>query len=125
MKQKLICISCPVGCLLEVTKDDAGKITVTGNACKRGVVYGKKEITAPARTVTSTVAVRGGQLPLCAVRTQTDIPKDKIFACMDEIRAARVNAPVHIGDVIIENVAGTGAAVVATASVAKEQEGNG
>lgn len=117
MKQELICISCPIGCLLEVTRDARGNLTVTGNACKRGEIYGKKEVTAPTRTVTSTVAVLSGLAPLCAVRTQTDIPKDKIFACMEEIRKAVITAPVKIGDVILENVAGTGVNVVATSVV--------
>ena len=56
---------------------------------------------------------------MVSVKTKTDIPKDKIFAIMDEIRRATVNAPVSIGDVIIENCAGTGVPVIATKDVAK------
>ena len=112
---ELTCISCPLGCPLKVETDGNG--AVTGNTCKRGEVYGKKEVTAPERTVTSTVKVEGGSAPLVSVRTRTDIPKGKIFDCMEAIRAAKVQAPVHIGDVVVENVCGTGVDVVATKAV--------
>ena len=56
--RELTCISCPLGCPLKVETDENGAVLqVTGNTCKRGEVYGKKEVTAPERTVTSTVAV--------------------------------------------------------------------
>ena len=115
---ELTCISLPPGLPLKVETDGNGAVVqVTGNTCKRGEVYGKKEVTAPERTVTSTVKVEGGSAPLVSVRTRTDIPKGKIFDCMEAIRAAKVQAPVHIGDVVVENVCGTGVDVVATKTV--------
>lgn len=111
----LICISCPLGCPLKVETDDGGNVIgVTGNTCKRGETYGRKEVTAPMRTVTSTVRVQGGEVPVISVRTRGDIPKEKIFACMEEIRKATVHAPIKIGDVVIKNVADTGVEVIAT-----------
>lgn len=119
--RELTCISCPLGCPLKVETDENGAVLqVTGNTCKRGEVYGKKEVTAPERTVTSTVAVVGGSAPLVSVRTRTDIPKGKIFDCMEAIRAAKIQAPVSIGDVVVENVCGTGVDVVATKAVAEK-----
>ena len=59
----------------------------------------------------------GGEIPMVSVKTQAPIPKERIFACMDEIRSIRVAAPVHIGDVVIENCAGTGIPVIATKCV--------
>ncbi len=116
---ELTCISCPLGCPLRVETDENGAVVqVTGNTCKRGEVYGKKEVTAPERTVTSTVAVEGGSAPLVSVRTRGDIPKGKIFDCMEAIRRARAQAPIQMGDVIIENVCGTGVDVIATKPVA-------
>ena len=41
--KELICIVCPRGCHLKVDAE----LNVTGNACPRGIVYGKKEVTAP------------------------------------------------------------------------------
>lgn len=120
MKRELICISCPIGCLLHVERDGSGVLKVSGNACRRGEVYGIKEVTAPMRTVTSTVRVLEGNKPLASVRTQNDIPKDKIFVCLDAIKALRIRAPVSVGDVMIENVAGTGVNVIATSAVSEK-----
>ena len=120
---ELTCISCPLGCPLKVETDSSGKVLkVTGNTCKRGEEYGKKEVTNPTRTVTSTVRLLGGTAPVVSVRTQTDIPKEKIFQCLEEIRKAAAEAPVRIGDVILENVAGTGVSVVATANAERIAE---
>lgn len=109
--RSFICINCPLGCPLTVTLDNGKIVSVAGNTCKRGETYAVKEITAPARTVTSTVRVLGGERPVVAVRTKTDIPN----VCMAAINAAAVYAPVRIGDVIIGNICGTGVDVIATA----------
>ena len=115
---ELTCISCPLGCPLKVETDENGKVlSVTGNTCKRGEEYGKREVTAPVRMVTSTVRVTGGEAPVVPVRTKTDIPKAKIFDCMEAIRQREVKAPIKLGEVVIENVAGTGVDVIATRAV--------
>ncbi|NBJ89074.1 DUF1667 domain-containing protein [Acutalibacter sp. 1XD8-36] len=112
---ELTCISCPLGCPLSVETDDEGRVlSVTGNTCRRGEEYGRKEVTAPTRTVTSTVRLTGGGSPVVSVRTSEDIPKGKIFDVMASIRSASVAAPVHIGDVVIPNIAGTGVDLIAT-----------
>ncbi|MBQ2110384.1 MAG: DUF1667 domain-containing protein [Clostridia bacterium] len=118
--KELTCIQCPMGCQLTVTVDGEN-VTVEGNSCPRGAVYGKKEVTAPTRTVTSTVVVEGGELPRVSVKTATDIPKGMIFAVMETIRAARVAAPVHTGDVIVANAAGSGSDVIATKTVLRAE----
>lgn len=119
--RELTCISCPLGCQLKV--DESGAVvSVTGNTCKRGAEYGRQEVSAPVRMVTSTVRVVGGEAPVVPVRTQTNIPKEKIFAVMEEIRKAEVTAPVQLGDVVLENVAGTGVTIVAARSVEVSHE---
>ncbi len=112
-KRELTCINCPMGCQLTVTIDGES-ISVTGNTCPRGEDYAKKEVTDPRRIVTSSVPVYGSETKRVSVKTKTDIPKDKIFDVMDVIKKTSVNAPVEIGDVIAENVAGTGVQLVAT-----------
>lgn len=113
--RELTCIGCPLGCAVEVEIEENGQIVnVTGNTCKRGDDYARKEVTNPTRIVTSTVRVEGGTSDMVSVKTKTDIPKNKIFACMEGLKGICVKAPVHIGDVIVENIAGTGVDVVAT-----------
>jgi CxxC motif-containing protein len=112
---ELICINCPRGCHLKV--DD--KLNVTGNFCPRGAAYGKQEVTNPTRTVTSTVRISGAELPLCPVKTKCPIPKGKMFEIMSSINATKIKAPIHIGDIVIPNVCGTGIDVVATRDMEK------
>ena len=125
-KREMICIGCPLGCPLTVTiekKNGAAAeeaITVTGNTCKNGEIYAKNEVLHPERIVTSTVPVEGGLLPRVSVKTERAIPKDRIFACMEEIHRAAAQAPVRIGDVIVNDVAETGVNVIATSSSAAE-----
>ena len=107
-----------MGCALTVEVKDDGSVTVNGNTCPRGEQYGIKEVTAPSRTVTSTVRVTGGDIARVSVKTASDIPKEKITDVMKDIHAASVKAPVSIGDVIVKNAAGTGVDVIATKNVA-------
>lgn len=111
---QLICIGCPAGCLITAKKREDGDYDITGNTCQKGEAYARNELTAPVRTVTSMIRVHGGRGKVVPVKTAQEIPKGKINACMEEINGACVSAPVKVGDVLIENVAGTGVSVVAT-----------
>lgn len=113
---QLICIGCPVGCLITVSGHPDGTLDITGNTCKKGEEYARNERTAPKRTVTSFVRVAGEKKGVVSVKTKEEIPKEKIAACMEEIRAAVIKAPIRVGDIVIENVAGTGVSIVATAN---------
>ena len=118
-KRNLTCIVCPRGCSLVVTISGEGKIeSVEGNACKRGATYAIDECTHPKRTVTSTVKCEGGAI--VSVKTSAVVPKEMMFLVMDEINKVRAGANVKIGDVIIENVLGTGADVVATSNAVRD-----
>lgn len=113
-KRELICIGCPMGCPLVVELEGSEVVGVTGHTCKRGEVYARKEVTNPTRIVTSTVKVEGGKVDMVSVKTRDDIPKGKIFECVKALKGITVKAPVHIGDVIVADVAGTGVDIVAT-----------
>lgn len=115
--KELVCIGCPLGCNLKVEISGGGSMEVTGNTCPRGADYAKKELTDPRRIVTSSVRVKGGHLPCVSVKTETDIPKDKIFDCVRALKDVELLAPVKIGQVVAEDVAGTGAAVIATKEI--------
>ncbi|MCD8324650.1 MAG: DUF1667 domain-containing protein [Clostridiales bacterium] len=114
-KRELICIGCPMGCNLTAEMEGDKVVSVTGNTCKRGDDYARKELTNPTRIVTSTVMVAEGGM--VSVKTASDIPKGKIFDCVKQLKGVEVSAPVHIGQVIVENVAGTGVPVIATKEV--------
>lgn len=116
--RELTCIGCPMGCPLTVTMEAGEVVSVTGNTCKRGDIYARKEVTNPTRIVTSTVRVTGGEADMVSVKTKEDIPKGMIFECAKALKNVEVPAPVHIGDVLVKDVAGTGVDIVATKNVA-------
>lgn len=115
MTRNLTCIVCPRGCQLTVELDEKGAVlSVVGNSCPRGKQYATDECTHPMRTVTSSVRTSGGSV--VPVKTDRTIPKERMFDCMKEINRACVTLPVRIGDIVIENLLGTGANVVVTAN---------
>ena len=109
---EIICIGCPKGCHLSV--DESNDFSVTGYGCKRGIEYGKKELTDPRRVITSTVAVSGAAYPRCPVKTSAPVPKNLIFDIMKLISDVKLKAPVHTGDVIISDLLGTGVSLIST-----------
>lgn len=115
--KNMTCVVCPRGCALTVTVDGGTIVSVTGNTCKRGAAYAEAELLHPERMLTTTVSV-GGRSRMLAVRTRTAIPKDKIFDIMHVLYTVKAQAPVHIGDVIVPDVCGTGVDVVASQNMA-------
>ena len=116
MKKELICIGCPMGCMLCAELDEQGSVlAVSGNTCPRGKTYAEAELTHPTRTLTSTVRFsnRKAMLP---VKTDRPISKQHLLAAMAQLRDLRVAAPVRIGDVVLANLFGE-ANVVAAADV--------
>ena len=116
-EKKLICINCPMGCMLTVAMEKGKILSIEGNTCRRGETYAGKELTNPTRIVTSTVKVSGGREHMVSAKTKEDIPKDKVMECVRALKNVTVKAPVRIGDVVMEDAAGTGVDIVATKDV--------
>lgn len=118
-RREIICIACPIGCHLEVISDpesETGYI-VNGAQCDRGIVYAIKEMSNPTRLLTSTVKIKGGNLPRLPVRTDNPIPKGKIFDCMKIINEVEVEVPVEMGQILVENILGTESNIIASRSL--------
>lgn len=113
--KELICICCPQGCHLMV--DEEKDYAVTGNSCERGAEYGRTESMAPVRVLTSTVSCEGGRILRCPVKTNGAIPKEKIREAESLLQQVCVKAPVQLGQVILPDIAGSGADLIATKSV--------
>lgn len=114
MIRNLVCILCPRGCSL-TAKQENGTITVTGNTCPRGEQYAIHECTNPVRTVTSILRISNRDGIMVSVKTATPIAKSRMFEAMEKIRSTSVEAPVHIGDVLIRDVCG--ADIIATKNI--------
>ena len=114
MKRNLICIICPRGCALTADITENG-VTVTGHTCPKGEEYAINECTNPVRTVTATVRAANRTDTMISVKTDRPVPKGKMMDVMAALRETEVNAPVTIGDVVLENV--FGANIVVTKAV--------
>ena len=115
MSKSYLCIGCPLSCRLEVDEDEAGAIVeVRGFSCKRGKTYAIQEHTDPRRVVTTTVAIEGGALPRLPVRSTGAVPKGLVRDICAILRGVKVQAPIRMGDVVLDNVLGTGVDIVAT-----------
>lgn len=118
--KEMVCIVCPNGCSLQAELQD-GQWKVTGNRCKRGETFAVTELTNPRRTISSTAATVFEAVPVVPVRVSGEIPKERIFDVMREINQIVVKTRVKRGDVLIENVLGLGADIIATSSILTEQ----
>lgn len=111
---RIVCTVCPTGCVMEARCDGS----VLGNACPRGKEYALCELACPLRLFTGTVKVSGGGARrLLPVKTACEVPRSKLFDVARACRRVLVEPPVRVGDVVLPDVAGTGVALVATASV--------
>jgi len=113
-RRKVTCIICPLGCEATVTIGNGRVIKVENLECPRGEDYVLKEIEAPKRDFFTTVRVRGTGVPVCPVRATQPVPKEKLLDCSKELAKIIVDAPIKIGDVIVENLLGLGIDVIAT-----------
>lgn len=116
-EQLLICIGCPLGCHVKLKVSDKCEIeTLKGNECKEGKEYVIAEFKAPVRIFTATLFAEGGGR-LLPVRTDKPVHKSQLKELMQALAKLRVEPPVKTGQVIIHNILGTGANVVATGSL--------
>lgn len=117
MNRQIICISCPLGCHLQVSQEGE-ELKITGNKCKRGLIYAREEISSPRRVVTATVAVSGAKgLSRVPVKTTDALPKAHIASLLNHLYTLSLSSPLKTGEVIIKDYEGTGVDVVTTRSV--------
>ena len=119
MLKEYTCIICPNSCDIEVLFENNKVISVEGALCPRGKTYIDNELYNPIRNISTSIKLKNGQLPLASVKLTHSIPKDKIFDVMKEIKKIKINAPVHIGQVVIKNVLGLDSDVIITKDIDK------
>ena len=123
------CTTCPSECLLtvEVERDADGAVvevrSVTGNSCPRGNKFAHQELTCPMSVLTTTVAVSSGDEAL-PVRTAEAIPLALHTQAMDLIRGLVVDAPIRMGDIVLENLLDTNINLIASMGIDRAQVAN-
>lgn len=111
---ELVCVECPVGCALKVRVENGKAVSVEGNSCLRGKLYGETEVVSPMRTVTSTVRANNGKM--VSVKTEKPVKKEDVFYVMEKIKKASCVIPCRVGDIVIENIV-DGVNLIATTTV--------
>ncbi len=112
--EKIRCIICPTGCEVDVKRTSEGEIEFEGYTCNRGLDYAKQEFFAPKRVLTTTIRVKNGFLPLIPVRVDKAILKKDLNEALNVIAKKEVEAPIKMGDILIENIAGEDANIIAS-----------
>lgn len=120
---ELICIVCPRGCLLEVYESqqtEGGAISVSGNQCPKGIEFARQEWYHPTRLITTTVRVNSSKYPRLSVKTSQNVDKHRIFDIMEALESVKVNLPIAMGDIIVENILDLGVNIVATQTLKED-----
>lgn len=107
---ELTCIACPIGCRIVI---DSEGLNISGYGCKQGRAYALTELKDPRRVLTAVVAVEGKD-DMLPVKTAKPIPKEMMFPAMAVIKTVKIKTPIKIGQILIDNLAGTDIPLVAT-----------
>lgn len=119
-KTHFVCVICPIGCEIDVVHDGDRIISMEGNKCKKSEEFVKQELIEPMRILTTTVRIQGARLPVIPVRTDKPVPKRLFPRIMSKLRRIELQAPVGMLDVVVKNVAGTGANAIATRTMSQK-----
>ena len=114
---RMTCVLCPVGCELEVRRDESSDVEVLGNQCDKGIPFAVEEVLHPKRNLATSVPVQGTAATMVSVRLSGPVPREMIFPILAEIARLRPEVPVRRGQVLITDVLGTGVDVIATRTV--------
>ena len=117
----MICIMCPLGCRMEIQLENEKMIQVQGNECKEGMKYAIKEISFPGRVLTTTIKTGNPERPLLPIRSDKEIPKDRLQDCMREIAKHKVMGSVKIGETVIQDILALGINMIACHTMSKNK----
>jgi len=122
-RKHFTCVTCPIGCEIDVELKDTDVVSIEGSKCAKGKEFVLQELEEPMRILTTTVRMKGAKWAMLPVRSDEPIPKRLFFQVIKELADIELQAPVKISDVIIGDIAGTGANIVATRNMKRERKG--
>jgi CxxC motif-containing protein len=92
-------------------------IDVQGHRCKKGVKYAEKEVFFPGRILTTTIDTHIHGVTLLPVRSNKEIPKERLVEVVKTISKHSVTEPVEMGQTVIENVLDLGVDIIACRTI--------
>lgn len=110
---KLTCIVCPNSCELNIEKEK-NEYIITGNKCKRGYYFALNELKDPRRTICTTIKTTFKDKPRLSVKTNSEVPKNKIFEIMQNINRFILKEKIEPGSIVLKNVCNTGVDIITT-----------
>ena len=117
MSKDVICIMCPLGCDMKVDIEGQEVTDVQGHRCKKGVKHAEKEVFFPGRILTTTISTRIQGVPLLPVRSNKEIPKEKLIEAVRTISKQSVTEPVQMGQTVITDILGLGVDIIACRTI--------
>jgi len=108
-----------MGCELKVNEYE-GNISVEGNLCKKGAAYGKEEFVKEKRVLTFKIPIKKGDFDKIHVKTSGEISKELWENVYKLVYSLEIQAPIEFGEIIVENILGTGINLVSERKIDKE-----
>lgn len=121
-KKHFTCVICPIGCEIDVELKDGDVVSTEGSKCAKGKEFVSQELEEPMRILTTTIRMKGAKWAMLPVRTDKPIPKRLLFSVIEDLASIELLAPVKMSDVIIRDIAGTDANIVATRNMKREKK---
>ena len=121
-KKRFTCVTCPVGCEVDVELQNGSIVSIKGNKCDKVKEFVLQELKEPMRVLTTTVRIEGAKWAMLPVRTDKPIPKRLFLQAMGELAGIDLKAPVHMSEVIVRDIAGSSANIVATRTMELRSE---
>jgi CxxC motif-containing protein len=115
----MVCFVCPKSCLLSVQEVN-GEVKVEGSRCPRGIEFAVKELRKPERTLTSTMRINNGSLPLVSIRSENPVKKTELKDLIKYFDGITIDAPVLTGQILFSGIGKNGVSIIATRSVEKK-----
>lgn len=123
--REVLCLDCPLACHMEVSISEEGTILeCLGARCKRGLPYARQEIKSPKRVLTVTLLTKGSRAPLLPVRSDRPVPKEILLDAAVLLARLCVSPPIQAGQVLLADLMGTGANVIATDDLPEDRDLN-
>ena len=119
-KKHFVCVVCPIGCEIDVVHDGSKIISIEGSKCKKSEEFVSQELIEPMRILTTSVRIQGSRWPVIPVRTDKSVPKRLFPRIMRQLRRVKLQAPVNMLDVVVNDVDGKGTNIIATRTMQQE-----
>ena len=113
-KKHFVCVVCPIGCEIDVVHNGGKVISMEGNECKKSEEFVNQELIEPMRILTTTIRIQGARWAVIPVRSDKAVPKRLFPQIMKQLRRIELQAPVNMLDVVVKDIVGTGANIIAT-----------